>query len=224
MASAASNTGTSATAMKTRKNPGFPALALALAVAIALGGCYMPIRFDAEIEIHRTGHYDFKFDGYLAKVELYKDLKERKIDSAEEKKAVEQIKTDFARDPAVKEFKYLKMGHFKVNWHNKGDLIQAKTVSFFNRSSEYMLGISYNGETRRVALAGKSLGKDIKEQLDKAGLSSTGKIRVITDAKVVSHNATTVRDNKQKGGRYKTYTWDIPNIFAPTPSLVIQIL
>ncbi|MGH6662338.1 MAG: hypothetical protein ACREB6_12425 [Rhodospirillales bacterium] len=209
--------------MKTGKR--FPILAvLALFLAATLGGCYMPIRFDSEIEIHRTGHYDFKFDGYLAKVELYKDLKERKIDGAGEKKAVEQIKTDFARDPAVKEFKYLKMGHFKVNWHNKGDLIQAKTVSFFNRSSEYMLGLSYNSETRRVAMAGKSLGKDIKEQLDKAGLGSTGKIRVITDAKVISHNATSVRDNKQKGGRYKTYTWDIPNIFAPTPSLVIQIL
>ena len=197
---------------------------LGVFLAAALGGCYMPIRFDSEIEIHRTGHYDFKFDGYLAKVELYKDLKERKIDDAGEKKAVEQIRADFARDPAVKEFKYLKMGHFKVNWHNQGDLIQVKTVSFFNRSSEYMLGISYNGETRRIALNGKSLGKDVKEQLDKIGLGWTGKIRVITDAKVVSHNATSVRDNKQKGGRYKTYTWDIPNLFAPTPSLVIQVL
>jgi hypothetical protein len=201
-----------------------PAAALLLAMAAVLGGCYMPIRFDAEIEIHRTGHYDFKFDGYLAKVELYKDLKERKIGPEEEKKAVEAIKTDFARDPAVKEWKYLKMGHFKVNWHNKGDLIEAKTVSFFNRSSEYLLGISYNRETRRIALSGKSLGKDVKQQLDKAGLGWTGQIRVITDAKVVSHNATHVRDNKRLGGRYKTYTWVIPNIFAPTPSLVIQVL
>ncbi|HEX9702439.1 MAG TPA: hypothetical protein VGA19_06265, partial [Rhodospirillales bacterium] len=210
-------------AMKTGKR--FPILAvLALFLAATLGGCYMPIRFDSEIEIQRTGHYDFKFDGYLAKVELYKDLKERKIGPEEEKKAVEAIKTDFARDPAVKEWKYLKMGHFKVNWHNKGDLIEVKTVSFFNRSSEYLLGISYNRETRRIALSGKSLGKDVKQQLDKAGLGWTGQIRVITDAKVVSHNATHVRDNKRLGGRYKTYTWVIPNIFAPTPSLVIQVL
>ena len=208
--------------MKIRKNPGLAALCVVLAVA--LGGCYMPIRFDSEIEIHRTGHYDFKFDGYLAKVELYKDLKERKIDAAEEKKQIEQIKADFARDPAVTEFKYLKMGHFKVTWHNKGDLIQVKSVSFFNRSSEYMLGISYNGETRRIGLAGKSLGKDVKEQLDKIGLGWTGQIRVITDAKVVSHNATSVRGNKRLGGRYKTYTWVIPDIFAATPSLVIQVL
>jgi hypothetical protein len=51
-----------------------------------LSGCYIPIRFDAEIEIHRTGAYDMKFDGYLASVELYKGLKEGKISRAEEKK------------------------------------------------------------------------------------------------------------------------------------------
>lgn len=207
---------------KAKKSPILAVVAMFAAAAVS--GCYMPVRFDAEIEIHRTGHYDFKFDGYLAKVELYQGLKERKIDGAEEKKQIEQIKTDFARDPAVKEFKYFKKGHFKVNWHNKGDLIEVKTVSFFNRSSEYMLGISYNRETRRIALAGKSLAVDIKQKLDDMGLTSQGQIRVITDAKVVSHNATRVRANKRLGGRYKTYTWIIPNIFAPTPSLVIQVL
>ena len=54
---------------------------------VGLGGCYMPIRFDAEIAIHRTGHYEMLFDGYLAKVELYKYMKERKIDSGEDKEA-----------------------------------------------------------------------------------------------------------------------------------------
>ena len=49
-------------------------------------GCYMPIRFDAEIEIRRNGFYDFKFDGYLASVDLYKGLKEGTISPEEEKK------------------------------------------------------------------------------------------------------------------------------------------
>jgi len=34
-------------------------LVLIVFLAAVLGGCYIPIRFDAEIEIHRTGHYDF---------------------------------------------------------------------------------------------------------------------------------------------------------------------
>ncbi|MFQ5763497.1 MAG: hypothetical protein ACE5GT_01075 [Rhodospirillales bacterium] len=208
--------------MKSRKILG--GLVLPALVAALLGGCYMPIRFDAEIEIHRTGHYDFKFDGYLAKVELFKGLKEGKMDLPEEEKQIEQIKTDFARDPSVKEFKYLKMGHFKVNWHRTGDLIKTKSVSFFNSTSEYLLGMRYNSKTRRISMSGKSLRRDTKKQLDELGLGSQGQIRIFTDAKVVSHNATSVKKNKRLGGRFMTYTWDIKNIFAPTPSLVIQIL
>ena len=124
---------------------------------VFLSGCYIPIRFDAEIEIHRTGAYDFKFDGYMASVELYKCLKAGEIDAAAEKKKIELIKTDFTRDPSVKEFKYFKLGHFKVNWHRNGDLIKVKSVSFFNSTSEYILGLRYNKKTRRITMAGKSL-------------------------------------------------------------------
>ncbi|HIM25153.1 MAG TPA: hypothetical protein EYM29_06000 [Rhodospirillales bacterium] len=201
-----------------------PALIVSLVLVVGLGGCYMPIRFDAEIAIHRTGHYEMLFDGYLAKVELYKDLKERKIDLAEEKKQAEIIKTDLSRDTRLKEFKYLKMGHFKVNWESKGDLIKTKSVSFINSTSEYIVGVRFNKKTRRISMSGKSVKRDIKKQLDELGLGWTGQIRVFTDAKVISHNATGVKKNKRLGGRYMTYTWVVENIFAPTPSLIIQIL
>jgi len=199
-------------------------LVLTVFLATVLGGCYLPIRFDAEIEIHRTGHYDFKFDGYLARVEMFKAMKEGKVGPEEEEKLIEQIRTDFARDSSVKEFQYLKMGHFKVNWQRQGDLIKTKSVSFFNSTSEYMLGIRYNSKTRRISMSGKSLRRDTKKQLDEMGLGSRGQIRIFTDAKVISHNATKVEKNKRLGGRFKTYIWDIKNIYAPTPSLVIQIL
>ena len=110
-------------------------LALPVVLSAFLGGCYIPIRFDAEIEIHRTGHYDFIFDGYLASVELYKGLREGKISPAEEEKKKEIIRIDFTRDTSVKEFKYFEKGHFKVNWHRNGDLIRSKSVSFFNSTS-----------------------------------------------------------------------------------------
>lgn len=199
-------------------------LVLTVFLATVLGGCYLPIRFDAEIEIHRTGHYDFKFDGYLARVEMFKAMKEGKVGPEEEEKLIEQIRADFARDPAVKEFKYLKMGHFKVNWQRRGDLIKTKSVSFFNSTGEYMLGIRYNYKTRRITMSGKSIGLTNKKKLDAMGLGSRGKIRIFTDAEVISHNATKVEKNKRLGGRFMTYIWDIKNIFAPTPSLVIQIL
>ena len=198
-------------------------LALPVALSAFLGGCYIPIRFDAEIEIHRTGHYDFKFDGYLASVELYKGLEEGKISPAAEKKKIEIIKVDFTRDPSVKEFKYFEKGHFKVNWHRNGDLIRSKSVSFFNSTSEYILGMRYNKKTRQISISTKSVAKSAKKRLNELGLGWSGQVRVFTDAKVLSHNATTVKKNKRLGGRFMTYTWVIKNIFTPTSNMVIQI-
>ncbi len=198
-------------------------LTLWIILSAFLGGCYIPIRFDAEIEIHRTGHYDFIFDGYLAKVELFKGLKEGKIDAEGEKNQIKLITTDFGRDPSVKEFKYFKLGHFKVNWHRNGDLIKTKSVSFFNSTSEYILGLRYNKKTRKISFSTKSVKKTAKKELYDLGLDWSGKIRIFTDAKVLSHNATTVKKNKRLGGRFMTYTWDIKNIFSPTSNMVIQI-
>jgi len=196
---------------------------VAVVLSVFLSSCYIPIRFDAEIEVHRTGAYDFKFDGYMASVELYKGLREGKINAAKEREKIEIIKTDFKRDPSVKEFKYFKQGHFKVNWHRNGDLIQKKSVSFFNSTSEYIIGMRYNKKTRQITMSTKSVKKTAKKQLLDIGLNWTGKVRVFTDAKVVSHNATTVKKNKRLGGRFMTYTWDIKNIFTPTSNMVIQI-
>ncbi|NQU61188.1 MAG: hypothetical protein HQ512_08670 [Rhodospirillales bacterium] len=197
-------------------------LACVLFVSVTLSGCYMPIRFDAEIEITRGGYYDFKFDGYVARIELFKGLKEGTINPEEERKQAALIKRDFGRDNSVKEFKYLKMGHFKVKWERKGDILKTKSVSFFNPTSEYMLGIRFNSKTSRISMSGKSLKNDTKKKLDKLGLGWTGKIRVFTDAGVISHNATKVQDSKTKGGKFKVYMWDIKSIFAPTPSLILQ--
>ncbi len=198
-------------------------LVVPVVLSVVLSACYIPIRFDAEIEIHRSGAYDFKFDGYMASIELYKGLKEGKIDAATEREKAEIIKVDFKRDPSVKEFKYFKQGHFKVNWHRNGDLIKTKSVSFFNSTSEYIIGLRYNKKTRRITMSTKSVKKTAKKQLLDIGLNWTGKVRVFTDAKVVSHNATTVKKNKRLGGRFMTYTWDIKNIFTPTSNMVIQI-
>lgn len=198
-------------------------LVLPVVLSAFLGGCYIPIRFDAEIEIHRTGLYDFKFDGYLASVELYKGLKAGTISPEEEEKKKEIIKVDFTRDSSVKEFKYFKLGHFKVNWHRNGDLIRVKSVSFFNSTSEYILGMRYNKKTRKITISTKSVAKSAKKKLYELGLDWSGQLRVFTDAKVLSHNATTVKKNKRLGGRFMTYTWEIKNIFSPTSKMVIQL-
>lgn len=193
-----------------------------LCAVLALTGCYMPIRFDAEIDINRAAYYQFYFDGYLAKVELFQDLQEKKITRDEELAQVAQIKADFERDTATEAFQYYEKGHFRVKYTRSGDLLKTKTFTFFRRN-EYILGLSYNKETGQVAMLGKSIDRDIKDRLRAAGLDTAGELRVFTNARVVSHNATSVKPFPSKGPDYKLYTWKIANLLAPTPSLKIQL-
>ena len=199
----------------------FAALALLLVV---VSGCYMPLRFDAEIEIERTGHYSFIFDGYLAKVDIYEDIRTNKIarGSAAERERVANVMTDLKRDPSTKEVRYIKQGVFKVNWTRAGDLIATRSVTFLRRN-EHILGISYNKQTGMISMLGKSLKRDTKNQLREKGLDTSGELRVITNAKVASHNAGTVRKFPRKGPGYKVYVWRLANLLAPTPALKISV-
>jgi hypothetical protein len=182
---------------------GFRILALGAFLSAVLGGCYMPVRFDAEIEITRGGYYDLIFDGYMVDIGLYKGLIEGKFSPDEKRKKIESVKADFARDGSTKEFAYIEQGHFKVNWQKSGDLIRAKSVVFFRRNEKFF-SISYVKKTGRVTMEGVSLSKSNAKKLFALGLNSVGQIRVKTDARVISHNATKVR-NKKKAK--KIYVW-----------------
>ncbi len=105
-------------------------IAVVALVGALLSGCYMPIRFDAEIEITRTGYYSVIFDGYLVSIPLFRGLREGTIPSLEEKEKVAYTLKDFKRDSAVKEVKYFRQGRFKVNWQRSGDLLRARMVIF----------------------------------------------------------------------------------------------
>jgi hypothetical protein len=187
--------------------------------ASVLSACYMPTRFDAEINITRTGYYDVIFDGYMASVELFRGLEEGEISKEEEEEKVEKIRADLARDPAASEFKYFKKGHFKLHWAKSGDILRAKSVTFLRRNESF-LSIQYNRRTGLITVLGANLSKTNAQKLNEMGLAMTGEIRVMTDAKVISSNATKEKKGK---GRDKTFIWKINNIFAPMPKLVLSL-
>ena len=191
-------------------------------VTVGLTGCYLPVRFDAEVEISRHGYYKMFFDGYIARIELFDSLNKLIISRDEENKQIEVIKRDFKRDTSTNSFKYIKKGHFHVNWQKSGDLTKVKTVVFFRRN-ENMLSISYNSTSGRVQVAGRSLGRKQRHQLHDIGLGMTGQLRVITDTNVIAHNATKVKILPKRGKRFKMYTWEIKNIFDKTPSITLAM-
>jgi hypothetical protein len=190
---------------------GFRFLALGAFLAAVLGGCYMPVRFDAEIEFTRGGYYELIFDGYMADIGLFDGINKGKISPAKEIKKVELIKSDITRDESAKEFAYIEKGHFKANWRKSGDLLRAK-MGVFLRRNEKFFSIKYVKTTGLVSMEGVTLAPLNAKRLFDMGLNSEGQIRVKTDAKVVSHNATKIRD---KDKAKKIYVWQIKSILDP---------
>jgi hypothetical protein len=190
---------------------------LAAFLVVVLGGCYMPARFDAEIEITRRGYYSIIFDGYMVSLPLYTDLREKKLSKDEEKKRVAIIETDLTRDSSVKEFQYFKKGYFKVHWEKAGDLLGTGMVAFLRRNNNF-LSVKFVKKTQLITVQGASVMKVNAKRLTDIGLAMQGQLRVRTDAKVVQHNASRVVEKEMK-----IYVWDIKSLYDSSPNLLIQI-
>jgi hypothetical protein len=201
--------------------PRFRRLAAVAALALLAGSCYLPVRFDAEIEVTRSGHYGIEFDGYIVDLPLYEALFKQKVGGREEEKKVETVKTDFQRDRGTKDIQYHRRGIFRVKWQDQGDLTRAKMVTFIRRNAA-MLTVSYADTTGLVSIYGASLTKENIERISALSLGTEGELRVHTNAKVVAHNATAVADNPKKGPNFKTYTWKVAGFQNP-PKLTIAL-
>jgi hypothetical protein len=187
-------------------------------LALLAAACYFPVRFDAEIEITRAGFYDMVFDGYLADVELFDDLKRNRIKPDGERARVATIDVDLARDGAVKERRYMGKGLFRVKWQRKGDLLGHKMVTFIRRN-ETMLSLKYVRDTGLITMEGTIIAEDRANQLAAIGLGMQGQLRVRTDARVVEQNAKRV----DRSGAMPVYVWEIEGLAGPVPKLVVQV-
>lgn len=191
------------------------------ASALVLASCYLPARFDAEIELDRAGYYSIKFDGYLADVGLYQGLKDGKISPEQEAEKIAVIERDFKRDTSTKDYQYYREGHFKVNWERSGDLLEAKTVTFIRRN-ELIFQLKYVDNSGYIVMEGKSISKENRKRLQDMGLGMQGQIRVKTDMPVKSSNANQEKKDP-RDPRFKWLVWDIENIMSPRPRAVFII-
>ncbi|MBT5561077.1 MAG: hypothetical protein HOJ87_01870 [Rhodospirillaceae bacterium] len=184
-----------------------------------ISGCYIPASFDAEIEVGRAGFYKITFEGYMAEMNLFNKVVKDHISPKEEAERVERLKNDLMRDSSTKLFEYFKKGHFRIKWEKQGDILKSKMVSFLRRN-ENLLSISYVKSKQIVSIRGTPISKLNAQRMIDLGLGFQGSLKVITDAKVISHNANKVKDGE---GRKKTYIWVITSPFDPSPKLSFNL-
>lgn len=192
-----------------------------IVMAMAISSCYLPVKFDAEIEVNRAGYYTMLFDGYLADLTLYNKLVSGKMTPEEEKEKVAIIKQDLLRDSKTKEFKYFGKGHFKVNWKGEGDLLDAKMVTFL-RTSEVIFQLKYVANSGLIVFETKSISKDNRKRIVQMGLNMEGQIRFKTDMPIKDHNASyTKKDPKDK--RFTWLVWDVKSVLQARPRALFII-
>ncbi len=192
------------------------ALAL-LAMVFLLTGCYLPVRFDAEIEITRYGTYNLIFDGYMVALPLYEGLLKNEIKPAEEREKVEVLRRDMTRDSATKRASYLGKGRFNVHWQKSGDLIEDPMVTFMRRNQAF-LTIKFLRTSGQVTVEAVSLTKEQEQRLAAIGLGMEGQIRIKTQARVIDHNATRITDDADH-----FYIWDVRGLDSPLPRMVLSL-
>ncbi len=201
----------------------FSALKVLLAAAFlaaVLSGCYLPLRFDAEIELSKRGYYSIIFDGYLAWVPFFDKLRKGKLSKKKERKESKRILKDLKRDSATKEAKYFKNGVFKVHWEKSGDLFRSPMVTFVRRNAT-LFSISYIKKSGQVTLRGTMVKKSDAQRLTDMGLGIDGELRVKTDGRVVKHNA--AKETKVPGSNQKLYVWKVKSLFDRAPELVMVL-
>ncbi|MDH5489280.1 MAG: hypothetical protein OEX17_05055 [Rhodospirillaceae bacterium] len=204
-----------------KNNNFFIKTATAFAALLVLSSCYLPQRFDAEIEVDAAGYYSMIFDGYIADVGLYQSLQSGDLNEEQEAEKVAILEGDLSRDSSVQSLEYFKLGHFRIKWERKGDLIKSKTVTFLRRN-ESMLSLKYVSDAGLIEMMGRSIRQSDREKIAQMGLGMQGEIRLKTPLLVVDHNATEVKQDKNDETS-QWYIWRIANIFQSTPRILLKI-
>lgn len=199
------------------------ALGVLAAVGLAaLAACYLPVRFDAEIDLSKRGYYELLFDGYLVWVPFYDKLKKGEIQALRENEEAQKIIDDLTRDSATKEAKYFKNGVFKVNWQKSGDLFRDPMITFVRRNAT-LFSISYSKENQQVTMRGTMVKEVDAKRLTEMGLGIQGELRVKTDGQVLEHNATKESKISEDGRQKSLYVWKIASLSERAPKLVMVL-
>lgn len=171
------------------------------AALLFLAGCYLPLNFEADINIDEKGRYAVRYKGDIIAVTLLSKISNGKVEGASEiKKQAAIYRRDLMWDKGFKTVDHTKLARFKAVYEHQGDIHKAKSFDFV-RSNARFFSIQ-----RR------------KDGLIERGIDTRGVLRVWTKAKVLQHNAQQVRQ-----GSPAVYQWNIRSMREPLPSMILQL-
>lgn len=201
--------------------PSFPIklAAAALAGLVALGGCYLPTRFTADITLNEAGDWTLAFSGEVVSAGLTPGLMPDRPTPAQLEARVRSVTNDLTRDPGFREVQYRGNGRFAVSYERGGNIFRQPGVTFI-RTDSRILQISYIKRDAEITVKGNTVPNAQRAWVRDAGVDMNGDLRVTTAMAVKDHNAHATQPGP---GGTTVYSWAIRGLDQPAPRLVIAV-
>jgi hypothetical protein len=183
-------------------------------VLVALGGCYLPSAFEADLRITPDGDYNFQYQGLLVHLPLLEKLADPALSAAEAERRVAAVEQDLARDRGFEEITYLDRATFRVRYKRVGNIQRERSFSFV-RAGARILAIERRGDGTVLVQADKP-NTELATRLEKDGVTMQGRLRIQTEAPVSRHNAQQIVQIAAP-----VYVWQVDGFEQPSPSLVL---
>jgi hypothetical protein len=187
------------------------------AALLILTGCYLPLDFEADINMDAQGNYAVRYKGDIIAVTLLSKISKGKVEGDKEiRKQAAIYQRDLKRDKGFKSVEHKKFARFTTVYERKGNIRQEKSFDFVRSNSRFFA--IQRRKDGLIELLGDKPPKKHVDGLIARGIDTRGVLRVWTKAKVVHHNAHQVRQ-----GSPAVYQWNIQSMRDPLPSLILQL-
>ena len=189
---------------------------LAAAALLALGGCYVPTEFSAEIFVGRNGDFTLKYDGVLTNAGLVPGLMREDLGEEELADRIANVQTDLERDSGFRSVRYRGNGQYEVSYERSGNILEQTSLTFV-RADSRIFTIAYVRRTGENTVRGASVPDAQRNWLAEVGLNMRGELRIVTDARILDNNAVGTEEDE----RGTAYICIIRDMNSPAPLLII---
>ena len=109
-------------------------------VPLWLTGCFLPTKYEIDIQVRKDGLYAFNYEGDLIHLRFLQKLGQKEVaqGSPEEKEWAEVYAKDLKRDRGFSEVRYVGEARFRVKYAHEGNINKRKSFTFVRRNGWFL--------------------------------------------------------------------------------------
>ena len=182
-----------------------------IALPLFLSSCYLPDKFELDIRVTKNGEYALRYTGDLISVNLKKKILSGELSDTELSEQLDIYYRDLLSDPSFSEVTHVGDGIFRVKYLYLSSIHRQPYFTFIRGNNKIFI-IKYRKDKKILSLTANQLSETDKKRTGAAEYMPTGKIRVISDLKVLNHDADEVMDTKTP-----SYIWNVDSETTSAP-------